>query len=95
MHLRGGIPERDLVALADYWQVLPAVRAALFESAGRPGYARLRLPLPEVRPAILGHAEFTAFNQTVTRRFAGWRAAATKQLTAFDKDGITPFGIPS
>jgi type I restriction enzyme M protein len=86
-HLRGGIPERDLEALSDYWQVLPGVRAALFESAGRPGYARLRLPLPEVRPAILGHAEFTAFNQTVTKRFAGWRAAATKQLTAFGKDG--------
>lgn len=90
-HLRGGIPERDLDALADYWQVLPAVRAALFEtfdpSGGRPGYARLRLPLPEVRPAILGHAEFTAFNETVTKRFEGWRAAATKQLTAFDEDG--------
>jgi len=86
-HLRGGIPERDLDALADYWLVLPAVRAALFESAGRLGYARLRLPLPEVRPAILGHFEFTAFNQAVTKRFAGWRSAATKQLTAFGKDG--------
>ena len=85
-HLRGDIPERDIDALADYWQVLPSVRAALFESAGRPGYARLRVPLPDVRPAILGHAEFTAFNQTVTKRFAGWRAAATKGLTAFDKD---------
>jgi type I restriction enzyme M protein len=85
-HLRGGIPERDLDALADYWCVLPGVRAALFESAGRPGYARLKLPLSEVRPAILGHAEFTAFNQTVNQRFAGWRAAATQQLTAFGKD---------
>jgi len=47
----------------------------------------LRLPLPEVRPAILHHPEFTAFNQTVTQRFAGWRTAATKQLTAFGKDG--------
>ena len=28
-HLRGGIPERDLDALADYWQVLPSVRATL------------------------------------------------------------------
>ncbi len=86
-HLRGGIPERDLDALAAYWQVLPGVRATLFESAGRPGYAHLRLPLSEVRPAILGHAEFAAFNQTVTRRFEGWRVAATGKLTAFAKDG--------
>ena len=95
-HLRGGIPERDLDALGNYWQVLPGVRAALFsplppgEGSGvreRPGYSYLRLPLPEVRPAILHHPEFTAFNQTVTQRFAGWRTAATKQLTAFGKDG--------
>jgi type I restriction enzyme M protein len=86
-HLRGGIPERDLDALADYWQVLPAVRAALFKPAGRRGYARLKLPLAEVKRAILGHAEFTAFIQTVTKLFAGWREAATKQLIAFDKDG--------
>lgn len=86
-HLRGGIPERDLDALGDYWQVLPAVRTALLESAGRPGYARLRLPITEVKTAILGHAEFTAFQKKATKLFAGWRTAATRRLTAFDKDG--------
>ncbi len=86
-HLRGGIPERDLDALAAYWQVLPGVRAALFESAGRPGYASLKLPLPEVKPAILGHEEFTAFNQKAIKLFTDWRAATTPRLTGFDKDG--------
>jgi type I restriction enzyme M protein len=90
-HLRGGIPERDLdapdIALAAYWQVLPGVRAALFASAGRPGYARLTLPLTEVKPAIFGHAEFTAFNQTANQLFAHWRTAATQQFNAFGKDG--------
>jgi type I restriction enzyme M protein len=85
-HLRGGIPERDLDALGDYWKVLPGVRVALFESL-RPGYARLKLPLSEVKPAILGNAEFTAFNQAATQRFAEWRAAVTPQLTGFGKDG--------
>ena len=84
-HLRGGIPERDLDALADYWQVLPSVRAALFD-AQRPGYVRLRLPLPEVKAAILGHKEFTAFNTTARERFAKWLAATVPQLAAFDKD---------
>ncbi len=90
-HLRGGIPERDLDApdnaLAAYWQVLPGVRAALFENAGRPGYARLKLALPEVKPAIFGHAEFTAFNHTATQRFADWRKATTPHLTGFGQDG--------
>ncbi len=89
-HLNGGIPERDLndpnCALANYWRVLPGLRAALFEPL-RTGYAQLKLPLPEVRPAILGHAEFSAFNQSVTALFDGWRAVATKQLGAFGQDG--------
>jgi type I restriction enzyme M protein len=86
-HLRGGIPERDLDALGAYWQVLPSVRGVLFESAGRPGYVRLRLPLAEVKPAILGHAEFTAFQQKATKGFGDWRKAAAPRLTGFDKDG--------
>jgi type I restriction enzyme M protein len=86
-HLRGGIPERDLDALAGYWQVLPGVRAALFESAGRPGYARLKMPLPDVKAAIFNHDEFTAFNSAARERFAAWRVATTPQLTAFGKDG--------
>jgi type I restriction enzyme M protein len=86
-HLRGGIPERDLDALGDYWQALPGLRAALFECAGRPCYARLKLPLTEVKAAILGHAEFAAFNATARERFATWRSATAPQLTAFGKDG--------
>jgi type I restriction enzyme M protein len=86
-HLRGGIPERDLDALNAYWQVLPSMRAALFENVGRPGYARLKLALPEVKPAIFGHPEFTAFNQTATQRFADWRKATTPSLTGFGQDG--------
>jgi type I restriction enzyme M protein len=51
---------------------------------------RLRAPqaaAPEVKPAIFGHAEFTAFNRAATRRFADWRKAVTPQLTGFAQDG--------
>ncbi len=85
-HLRGGIPERDLDALDAYWTVLPSVRDVLFESAGRPGYARPKLPLADVKPAILGHAEFAAFQQKATKGFAEWRKATTPRLTGFAKD---------
>ena len=86
-HLRGDIPERDLDALGAYWKVLPSVRGVLFESAGRPGYARLKSPLVSVKPAILGHAEFAAFQQKATRGFADWRKVTTACLISFDKDG--------
>jgi type I restriction enzyme M protein len=86
-HLRGGIPERDLDALGAYWKVLPSVRGVLFDSAGRAGYARLKLALAEVKPAILGHAEFSAFQQEATKVFADWRKFTTPRLTGFGKDG--------
>ena len=86
-HLRGGIPERDLDALAAYWQVLPTVRSTLFESTGRPGYARLKLPITEVKAAILGHAEFAAFQKKATQHFHDWRTAAATRLIAFDQEG--------
>ncbi len=85
-HLRGGIPDRDIDALERYWKVLPSVRATLFESAGRPGYVRIRLPLPQVKPSIFGHDEFTTFNKKATQLFGAWRKTSTPKLTGFDKD---------
>jgi type I restriction enzyme M protein len=86
-HLRGGIPEYDLDALVAYWKVLPSVRSVLFEPAGRPGYERLRRPLADVKPSILGHTEFGAFQEKALKGFADWRKGTTPRLTGFDKDG--------
>ena len=86
-HLRGGIPVLDMDALQAYWQVLPSVHGVLFESAGRPGYARLKPALTEVKRAILEHPEFYEFQQKVEKVFAEWRGANTPCLTGFGKDG--------
>jgi type I restriction enzyme M protein len=85
-HLRGGIPERDIDAFAADWQQFPGVRAALFESAGRPGYIRLRLPMAEVNVTTLEHPEFNAFQQKVTKLFAKWRKALVPHLTGFGQN---------
>jgi len=50
-HLRGGIPERDVDALADYWQLMPQLRSALFAatpSASSVGRASARQASPDV-----------------------------------------------
>ena len=68
--------------------MLPGVRSCFFvESAGHAGYVQLKPPLPELKAAIGGHAEFQTFNQKATQRFAEWRAAATKRLQAFGAGG--------
>jgi type I restriction enzyme M protein len=98
-HLRGGIPNRDIDALEPYWEILPAVRGALFSASlaptggegrgegARAGYSQLRIPQSELKPAILGHAEFTAFNESVTKLFNKWKKAAVPHLKGFAKDG--------
>lgn len=47
----------------------------------------MKLPITDVKSAILDHAEFTAFQRAATKHFDDWRAAATGRLVAFDKDG--------
>jgi type I restriction enzyme M protein len=96
-HLRGGIPDRDIDALDRYWQVIPGVRAALFKKAdpARRDYSRLKPALSvvegvaagDIKAAIFGHAEFTAFNAAVTKLFAKWKAAKTPRLKGIDQGG--------
>ncbi len=79
-HLNGGIPERDIGAFAADWEEMPALREALFE-AERPGYARLRQPVAEVRPVILAHPQFQRFRSKVETLFGKWQQAVTPLLT--------------
>jgi len=88
-HLKGGIPNADIDGLAAYWKVFPTVRRGLFgpltNAADRPGYSQRycqpRVEASQVKAAIFGHPEFTAFNQTVMTLFGTWKAANTPLLT--------------
>ena len=80
-HLKGGIPLRDIDGLSAYWQVFPGVRQALFAEADRPGYCQLQVEPGQIKTTIFGHPEFTAFNQSVTALFEGWKEANAEHLT--------------
>jgi hypothetical protein len=86
-HLRGGIPDRDLGALAAHWKVIPGVRSTLFAAADRPHYSRLTLPIADVKSAILHHPEFRTFNQSVSQLLATWRSTVEPQLKRFAQGG--------
>ena len=95
-HLNGGIPDRDIdgdeaaippvPGLSAYWQVFPALRQTLFR-ARQPGYAELAVETSDIKPTILGHAEFAAFRARVTKLFEQWRERNTPVLKGFDVDG--------
>lgn len=84
-HLRGGIPNRDIDGLERYWDVFPAIRAALFKKADRPGYCQLKRPFSDLKTTIFDHSEYTAFNKTVTALYAKWEKANTPLLKAIAK----------
>jgi type I restriction enzyme M protein len=47
----------------------------------------LRLPIAEVKSAIFGHPEFTAFQNSANGLFRRWKKAHLPQLKGFAKDG--------
>jgi len=83
-HLRGGIPNRDIDALGEYWSVFPTLRKSLFRKGDRAGYSEARLDASEVKQAILGHDEFTTYADSVKKTFALWRRKWEPALRAVE-----------
>ncbi|GHO96265.1 type I restriction-modification system subunit M [Reticulibacter mediterranei] len=79
-HLLGGIPEHDIEALSDYWQVFPTLKQRLFASGPRASYSELCVDSSQIKPTIFSHPEFVAYTQTVTSLFEQWKACNTPAL---------------
>ena len=86
-HLRGGIPERDLDALGNYWKIMPSLRAALFAKSTRASYFAIQPTQAEIKPTIFAHPEFTAFTTKAKKLFTKWQTATVPQLKGLAKDG--------
>ncbi len=64
-HLRGGIPDRDIDALEDYWSVFPDLRHALVRGSERQGYSSLQTPSGKLRDTVGRHPDFEKFSARV------------------------------
>jgi type I restriction enzyme M protein len=81
-HLRGGIPERDIEDLEEYWQVFPGLRDHLFGEGPRPGYTELRVAPNEIKSTILAHPDFLTYTQAINAVFAQWETGHRPRLEA-------------
>src|SRR5205085_1027877 len=86
-HLNGGIPERDVDALANYWEALPELRQMLFEDGDRSGYVQLKAPIPDVEATITSHPAFVDFNVAARARFESWRKRQAPRLRGIEVGG--------
>ena len=82
-HLLGGIPNYDIDALDDYWQVFPTLKQQLFEAGPRAGYSQLKVDVAQIKPTIFTHPEFVAYIQTVTALFEQWQTNNMSCLRSF------------
>lgn len=87
-HLLGGIPARDIDALAPYWDAFPGLRAALFTPL-REGYSQLAIRNSQLKDAIFQHPRFVAYTDAMAAHFAAWRGPAVAALTAL-QPGFQP-----
>jgi type I restriction enzyme M protein len=71
-HLKGGVPNRDIDLLSEFWEVMPGVRATLFGPNPREGYSDPLVEPEEVRMTIRNHPEFAAFRDRVHAILDGW-----------------------
>jgi len=84
-HLHGGIPDRDLDALSDYWDAFPQLRGHLF-TPNRPDYSDLAIDVSQVQQAILDSTEFQKFIDEARTLTTDWFAAHRDTLAAIDED---------
>ena len=82
-HLLGGIPNYDIDALDDYWQVFPTLKQQLLEASPRAGYSQLKVDIAQIKPTISTHPEFVAYIQTVTALFEQWQTNNMSCLRSF------------
>ena len=84
-HLSGGIPERDIDALGDFWDAFPKLRRDLFRS-NRPGYLDLAVDVADIQQTILESSEFKAFADKASKIVGGWFETHRPKLAAVTAD---------
>ena len=84
-HLHGGIPDRDLDALDEYWKAFSSLRSALF-AENRPGYCDLVIPIAEVQQAVLESPKFKKYAAKVDDAVDEWFAVHRPQLAKIDEN---------
>jgi type I restriction enzyme M protein len=88
-HLLGGIPNADIEALNEYWEVYQTLKSQLFADSNRAGYSQLKISKDSVKQTIFNHSEFVTFSQEMDDLFAEWKTRNTSFLKALTV-GIKP-----
>jgi type I restriction enzyme M protein len=82
-HLSGGIPNRDIDGLNNYWTVYGNLKNDLFEPL-REGYSQLKIESNKIKETIFSHPEFTAYSDSLESVFTNWKTTVLPILNHID-----------
>jgi type I restriction enzyme M protein len=85
-HLNGGIPNEDIEALQNYWDVYPSMKADLFIESNREGFIDLKITKDEIKKTIFGHPEFNVYTKQTTDIFNLWRSKNVQFCKSIDSN---------
>lgn len=83
-HLNGGIPNRDIDNLKEYWRVYPDLKKKLFAPL-RDGYSQLKVETIAVKETIFNHPEFVAYGKKLDKVFQLWHEDVRPVLEKINK----------
>jgi type I restriction enzyme M protein len=83
-HLKGGIPNADIEALQNYWDVYQGLKSHLFEPIDRLGFSRLKVAKEDTKQEIFSHSSFTAYSEKVNQVFENWKSKNKPACLAID-----------
>ncbi|MDE0561363.1 N-6 DNA methylase [Algoriphagus sp. NF] len=84
-HLNGGIPQKDIDALREYWEVYPNLRKELFTQI-RDGYSKLNVAKSDIKSTIYDHPDFTNYNEKLDSIFEEFRQHNHEKLNSINQD---------
>jgi type I restriction enzyme M protein len=84
-HLRGGIPDRDIEALNNYWKVYPTLKTDLYKPNARPNYWDLQVDKDNIKATIFEHPEFETYSDKMEKVFSEWCIKNTTYLKGLEE----------
>lgn len=88
-HLLGDIPNADVEALNEYWEVFQSLKGELFSASKREQYCQLKISKDAIKQTIFTHPEFVSFSSEMDALFTDWKTRNTEFLKTLTV-GIKP-----
>lgn len=84
-HLSGGIPQKDIDALQEFWTVYPNLRKDLFTPI-REGYAKLNVEKSAIKSTIFEHSDFLQYDTQLNGLFEDFKSVNHAKMNAISSD---------